>query len=167
MNESGIWTGLLNNKLGTFKFINVNIIENLFRNCIHASTKALNLSLKFEEAGLNNSSNLVEQKKLKLSKSLTLSSLFPSTTSLKSTGFNNRNNNNSYLKNSSSNLLNTTNNNDSNYIKLIESSKITDSSLINEILNRTKLKVKIFIYIYSLSLSFSQFILLYSRFRFN
>ena len=53
MNESGIWTGLLNNKLGTFKFINVNIIENLFRNCIHASTKALNLSLKFEEAGLN------------------------------------------------------------------------------------------------------------------
>jgi hypothetical protein len=27
MNETGIWTGILNNKIGTFKFINVELIE--------------------------------------------------------------------------------------------------------------------------------------------
>jgi hypothetical protein len=29
MNETGIWTGMLSNgKIGTFKFINVNLVEN-------------------------------------------------------------------------------------------------------------------------------------------
>ena len=128
MNESGIWTGLLNNKLGTFKFINVNIIEK-YSNFIHTSTKTLNNSLSiFEE-----DNNLNEKQKLK---SLTLSSLFPSSNSL--TSIKNR------IQHSNSNLNNIINipiNNNDNYSKLIEGSKITDSSLINEILNRTKLKV--------------------------
>ena len=120
MNESGIWTGLLNNKLGTFKFINVNIIEK-YSNFIHTSTKTLNNSLSiFEE-----DNNLNEKQKLK---SLTLSSLFPSSNSL--TSIKNR------IQHSNSNLNNIINipvNNNDNYSKLIEGSKITDSSLINEI----------------------------------
>jgi hypothetical protein len=125
MNESGIWTGLLNNKLGTFKFINVNIIEK-YSNFINTSTKTLNKCLSiFEDNDQNEPQNL---------KSLTLSSLFPSSNSLTSI--------NTQKHSISNNIINIPINNNDNYSKLIEGSKISNSSLINEILNRTKLKVK-------------------------
>jgi hypothetical protein len=125
MNESGIWTGLLNNKLGTFKFINVNIIEK-YSNFINTSTKTLNKCLSiFEDNDQNEPQNL---------KSLTLSSLFPSSNSLTSI--------NTRKHSISNNIINIPINNNDNYSKLIEGSKISNSSLINEILNRTKLKVK-------------------------
>ena len=116
MNESGIWTGLLNNKLGTFKFINVNIIEK-YSNFINTSTKTLNNCLSiFDDSDQNEPQNL---------KSLTLSSLFPSSNSLTSI--------NTRKHSISNNIINIPINNNDNYTKLIEGSKISDSSLINEI----------------------------------
>ena len=147
MNESGIWTGILNNKLGTFKFINVNIIET-YRNFLSKSTTTLNnYQTKLDEniSKLNElndynkkSGEEITQKLTKLTKSSTFSSLlFQSTTSLASTPELTSKNRNICCNHSNSNI-NLINN---DFVKIIESSKINNSTLINEILDKTKLKV--------------------------
>ncbi len=139
MNEIGIWTGILNNKIGTFKFINVNIIEK-FYNFLPPPPKTITKTENVEENIIiidpNEINQYKKQQKLKLSKSLTFSSLFLSTTSLTST-------NQCFKHSNNSNLNSINNNNNDNYTNFLQR-KITESTLINEIFNSSKLKVFFF-----------------------
>ena len=140
MNESGIWTGILNNKIGTFKFINVNIIEKFCNFLPPPPTITITKTTNVEENIIiidpNEINQYKKQQKLKLSKSLTFSSLFLSTTSLTSTNQCFKHSNNSNLNS----INNNNNNNNDNYTNFLQR-KITESTLINEIFNSSKLKV--------------------------
>ena len=78
MNESGIWTGILNNKLGTFKFINVNLLANYSNSNSSLNTLQAqsSVNMKFE-----NNTNLIRTgtaeavKKRRLPKSSTFNSI--------------------------------------------------------------------------------------------